>query len=76
MKQLNAVARSLREDHKFGGYIHLKTIPGASDDLLSDADHNPVTRLLDTQSLESRFLAKKRQLTLFDAASTATTGEL
>lgn len=37
MEQLNAVARSLREDHKFGGYIHLKTIPGANDDLLADA---------------------------------------
>ena len=37
MEQLNAVARSLREDHKFGGYIHLKTIPGAHDDLIAAA---------------------------------------
>src|ERR1700749_3103486 len=27
MEQLVRVARSLRVDHKFGGYIHLKTIP-------------------------------------------------
>jgi len=31
------VARSLRQDHKFGGYIHLKTIPDASPELLSAA---------------------------------------
>lgn len=37
MEQLNEVARLLREDHKFGGYIHLKTIPGASEELLADA---------------------------------------
>jgi putative DNA modification/repair radical SAM protein len=37
MEQLVRVARSLRNDHKFGGYIHLKTIPGASEDLLAEA---------------------------------------
>ena len=31
MEQLVAVARTLRETHRFGGYIHLKVIPGASD---------------------------------------------
>ena len=30
MEQLVAVARTLRETHRFGGYIHLKAIPGAS----------------------------------------------
>ena len=30
MEQLVEVARSLREDHAFGGYIHLKTIPDAA----------------------------------------------
>src|SRR3569833_995795 len=30
MEQLIEIARSLREDHSFGGYIHLKAIPGAS----------------------------------------------
>ena len=37
MEQLVLVAKSLREDHQFGGYIHLKTIPGASDALLAQA---------------------------------------
>ena len=37
MEQLVAVARSLREDHHYKGYIHLKTIPGASDALLTEA---------------------------------------
>jgi putative DNA modification/repair radical SAM protein len=34
MEQLIEVARSLREDHQFRGYIHLKTIPEASADLI------------------------------------------
>jgi probable DNA metabolism protein len=37
MEQMTAVARSLRQDHKFGGYIHLKSIPGAADELLAEA---------------------------------------
>lgn len=37
MEQLVAVARSLREDHQFRGYIHLKTIPDASPELIEDA---------------------------------------
>ncbi len=37
MEQLVEVARSLREDHAFGGYIHLKTIPDASPELLAAA---------------------------------------
>ena len=37
MEQLVAVARKLREEHQFGGYIHLKTIPGASEQLLTEA---------------------------------------
>ncbi|HEX2225032.1 MAG TPA: putative DNA modification/repair radical SAM protein, partial [Thermoanaerobaculia bacterium] len=35
MEQLVAVARSLREDHHFNGYIHLKAVPGASPELLA-----------------------------------------
>jgi putative DNA modification/repair radical SAM protein len=35
MEQMVEVARSLREDHRFGGYIHLKTIPEASPELLA-----------------------------------------
>jgi putative DNA modification/repair radical SAM protein len=37
MEQLVAVARTLRRDHGFGGYIHLKTIPNASADLIREA---------------------------------------
>ena len=35
MEELVEVARSLREDHGFGGYIHLKAVPGASRELLA-----------------------------------------
>ena len=34
MEQLILVAKTLREVHGFKGYIHLKTIPGASDELV------------------------------------------
>jgi putative DNA modification/repair radical SAM protein len=37
MEQLVAVARRLRQVHKFGGYIHLKAIPGASQALIKEA---------------------------------------
>ena len=37
MADLVRVARTLRELHGFRGYIHLKTIPGASDDLIAEA---------------------------------------
>jgi putative DNA modification/repair radical SAM protein len=36
-EQLVEVARSLRQDHAFGGYIHLKLIPGASATLVTAA---------------------------------------
>ncbi len=37
MEQLLQVARTLRETHRFGGYIHLKAIPGASQTLIEQA---------------------------------------
>ena len=37
MEQLVAVARRLRRDHGFGGYIHLKTIPNAAPELIREA---------------------------------------
>jgi putative DNA modification/repair radical SAM protein len=37
MEQLVEVARSLREDHHFRGYIHLKTIPDADPELVHQA---------------------------------------
>ena len=37
MEQIVRVARTLREEHHFRGYIHLKTIPEADDDLIAEA---------------------------------------
>ena len=37
MEQVIAVARTLRTEHKFRGYIHLKTIPEASPGLIEEA---------------------------------------
>jgi len=37
MDKINAVARLLRNKHRFRGYIHLKVIPGASDAAVEDA---------------------------------------
>jgi putative DNA modification/repair radical SAM protein len=37
MEELVRVARSLREDHHFAGYIHLKIIPNAAPELLAEA---------------------------------------
>ncbi len=37
MERLVRIAKELRTIHKFNGYIHLKTIPGASDELMQEA---------------------------------------
>ena len=37
MEQLIEVARTLREEYGFGGYIHLKVAPGASEELIAEA---------------------------------------
>ncbi len=37
MEDLVAVAKRLRVEHRFGGYIHLKAIPGASAELVREA---------------------------------------
>lgn len=37
MEQMVEVARQLREGHRYAGYIHLKTIPEASPELLASA---------------------------------------
>jgi predicted DNA-binding helix-hairpin-helix protein len=46
MDRMTAVARILRAKHRYGGYIHLKVIPGASDAALEEA-----LSLADTVSL-------------------------
>ena len=37
MERLVAVAKKLRNEENFNGYIHLKSIPGASDELMREA---------------------------------------
>ncbi len=37
MERLVAIVRDLRTKHRFNGYIHLKTIPGASQEMLAEA---------------------------------------
>jgi len=37
MERLVRVAKKLRTEHHFHGYIHLKSIPGASDELMKEA---------------------------------------
>jgi putative DNA modification/repair radical SAM protein len=37
MEQMVRVARTLRETHLFGGYIHLKVIPNAAPEMLAEA---------------------------------------
>lgn len=37
MERLVRVAKTLRTEHKFNGYIHLKSIPGASEELMHEA---------------------------------------
>jgi putative DNA modification/repair radical SAM protein len=37
MERLVLIAKKLRTEHRFNGYIHLKTIPGASEELIKEA---------------------------------------
>lgn len=37
MEELVRVARILRQDHSFGGYVHLKVIPNAAPEILAEA---------------------------------------
>jgi putative DNA modification/repair radical SAM protein len=37
MEEMIAIAKKLREEHKFGGYIHLKAVAGASEELVQKA---------------------------------------
>lgn len=37
MERLVLIAKKLRTEHRFHGYIHLKAIPGASDELMQEA---------------------------------------
>lgn len=65
MEQLVEVARCLREDHRFAGYIHLKTIPDASPELLAAAgryaDRLSINVELPTEDGLKRFAPEKSQ---------------
>jgi putative DNA modification/repair radical SAM protein len=37
MERLVRIVKKLRQEHKFNGYIHVKTIPGASPELIAEA---------------------------------------
>ncbi len=37
MERLVLIAKKLRTEHKFNGYIHIKSIPGASEDIIKEA---------------------------------------
>jgi putative DNA modification/repair radical SAM protein len=63
MEQIVEVARQLREEHGFRGYIHLKTIPDAAPELLAAAgryaDRLSINVELPTDSGLARFAPEK-----------------
>ncbi|HJU05989.1 MAG TPA: putative DNA modification/repair radical SAM protein [Nitrospiraceae bacterium] len=71
MEEMVRVARTLREVHHFGGYIHLKTIPGAAKALIEDAgrwaDRVSVNIELPTQA-ELDQLAPEKQSSVIETA--------
>ncbi len=68
MSEMVEVARSLREDHGFGGYIHLKTIPECSPELLDSAgrhaDRLSINVELPTDEGVERLAPQKRPATI------------
>ncbi|MGL4968026.1 MAG: putative DNA modification/repair radical SAM protein [Inquilinus sp.] len=68
MEQLVEVARRLRQDHGFRGYIHLKTIPEASPELLAAAgryaDRLSINIELPTEDGLTRLAPEKRSRTI------------
>jgi putative DNA modification/repair radical SAM protein len=68
MEQLIEVARILREEHRFGGYIHLKTIAGADPGLIAlaglYADRLSTNVELPTEAGLSSFAPEKKSETI------------
>ncbi|MEH6725107.1 MAG: putative DNA modification/repair radical SAM protein [Hyphomicrobiales bacterium] len=64
MEQMVEIARKLRVEHQFRGYIHLKTIPDASPKLLEDAglyaDRLSINVELPTDASVSRLAPEKK----------------
>ena len=73
MQQLTLVAQKLRRDEKFGGYIHLKTIPGASEELINEAglwaDRLSVNIELPTESDLKQLAPEKKKHEITSAMS-------
>ncbi|EYD73862.1 Biotin synthase related protein domain protein [Rubellimicrobium mesophilum DSM 19309] len=63
MRDMVRIVRTLREEHGFRGYIHLKTIPGASPELIEEAglhaDRISVNIELPTEVSLARFAPEK-----------------
>lgn len=68
MEQLTEVARRLREEHHFRGYIHLKAIPEASQDLIAQAgrhaDRLSINIELPTETGLAQYAPEKKQTTI------------
>jgi putative DNA modification/repair radical SAM protein len=68
MGEMVEIARRLREDHKFGGYIHLKTIPECAPELLDAAgkyaDRLSINVELPTDEGVKRLAPEKRPETI------------
>ncbi|WP_070154723.1 putative DNA modification/repair radical SAM protein [Sphingobium phenoxybenzoativorans] len=79
MEQVVAVARSLRQDHGFRGYIHLKTIPDADPGLIRQAglhaDRISINVELPTASGLSR-LAPEKSSTRIEGAMQSMKGDI
>ncbi|MET1080421.1 MAG: putative DNA modification/repair radical SAM protein [Pseudomonas sp.] len=79
MEQLVHVARSLREEHEFRGYIHLKTIPDAAPELITQAgryaDRLSVNIELPTESGLQRLAPEKKIATIKQAMGVIRLGE-
>jgi len=58
MEQVVSVARKLREEHHFRGYIHLKTIPEADDALITEAGKYADRLSINIEMPEEKSLAK------------------
>ncbi len=71
MDQMVRVARSLREDHHFAGYIHLKTIPDADPSLIEQAglfaDRLSINVELPSEVSLKRLAPEKRVATIHSA---------
>ena len=79
MEQMVEVARSLREDHDFRGYIHLKTIPDADPELVRQAglhaDRISINVELPTRAGLER-LAPEKSAARIDGAMKSIKGEI